>query len=479
MMPSLSDNLLFRLSEFIVDRLGLYFPRSRWNDLERMILKAAGEFGSSEPNEFVEWILSSKLDREKMDLLANNLTINETYFWREPNAFEALMEDVLPELINSRRRNRRLRIWCAGCASGEEPYSIAMALHRMIANLDDWNITILATDINPRVLTKAQAGIYSEWSFRNSPPWLKESYFRQHQDGTREIKAKIKEMVTFGYLNLAEDVFPSFVNNTNAMDIIFCRNVLMHFEPERIRAISQSLYHCLIPKGWLFVSASELSQLSFSLFKSVTTHGTIVYRKLPLDHKPSRKVVSPKVNFRQPGTHAISKPVDKIKRRTPTAKLFKPVIDVPKRQEVIPTPTNKNKSKTAHEIAQSVRAMANEGRLDEALNLCDQATGTYKLEAGLYYLKATILQELNRVDDAIVSLKQALYLDQNFVLARYSLGNLTIRQGNVEAGKRQYKNVLILLAGLGEDDVLPESEGMTAGRFREIIRSIMQIGDLQ
>jgi chemotaxis protein methyltransferase CheR len=129
-------------------------------------------------------------------------------------------------------------------------------------------------------------------------------------------------------------------------------------------------------------------------------------------------------------------------------------------------------------IASCVRALANQGRLDEALALCDEAIAAEKLDAGLHYLRATILQELNRAGEAVASFKRALYLEPEFVLAHFALGNLAVGQGHTRTARRCFENVLALLATSREEDVLPESEGLTAGRFREIIHATMQIGAL-
>ncbi|MCX6844857.1 MAG: tetratricopeptide repeat protein [candidate division WOR-3 bacterium] len=129
-------------------------------------------------------------------------------------------------------------------------------------------------------------------------------------------------------------------------------------------------------------------------------------------------------------------------------------------------------------VALSVRALANQGRLADALALCAKTLTTCKLDAGLHYLHATILQELNREAEAIASLRRALYLDPDFVLAHFALGNLALRQGDVRTGRRNFENVLALLTGRREEDILAESEGLTAGRFREIVNATLQIGRL-
>jgi chemotaxis protein methyltransferase CheR len=182
MNRNLTDIELSMVSEVIATRMGLYFPRERWAMLSRNLASAAKEFGFQNMNGFIQWLLSSELSKDQIMILASHLTISETYFWREPQVFTALTDYILPELIRSKGKEkgerrkeieersdeiprsgkgeRSIRIWSAGCSTGEEPYSIAIALHKTIQKIEDWNITILATDINPRALSKAISGIY-------------------------------------------------------------------------------------------------------------------------------------------------------------------------------------------------------------------------------------------------------------------------------------------------------------------------------
>lgn len=170
MKNSLPDYLLSGLSTLVAERLALHFPPSRWSDLERMACSASMELGSTDPKSFLERLLSTAVTSGQLEILASHLTVGETYFWRQPQVFDALEERILPELIRLRGSGeKRLRIWSAGCSTGEEPYSIAIALRRAMPAIDDWNITILATDVNPRMLRTAAAGRYAEWSFRNAP----------------------------------------------------------------------------------------------------------------------------------------------------------------------------------------------------------------------------------------------------------------------------------------------------------------------
>ena len=488
MNSSFPDSLLAELSAWVAARTALHFPREKWGDLARKASSAAQEFGYADVEAFIHWLVASSLSQEQVEILASHLTIAETYFWREPQIFAALGEQILPEMLRTRDHHgdRRLRIWSAGCATGEEPYSLAIALRRALPSLADWRITILATDINPRILRRAAAGVYGEWSFRNAPPWLKGGYFSPRPGNKWEILPEIRQMVTFAYLNLAEDVYPSPLNNTNALDIIFCRNVLMYFVPERARQVGLHLYNALVDGGWLMVASSELSQGVFAQFAPVNFPGAIVYRKKALqappwvDFRPEEPLpltamvlppVEPPLPRRQrettpPGETALPPTAHAQASDLYTDGRYVEVIEQPKGVE------------TPGSSALAVRALANRGELTEALALCEQIIAANKLDPGMHYLGATILQEQNREGEAIAALKRALYLDPNFALAHFALGNLLLRQGNVPLARRSFQNVLALLGAYQQDDILPESEGLTAGRFREIIQATIKTGAL-
>ncbi|MFA6596315.1 MAG: CheR family methyltransferase [Ignavibacteriaceae bacterium] len=494
---SLPENTLLKLSEFIASKLALNFPKARWNDLERNIVSASNEFGYKEVESFIQRIMSSPLTHEHIEILTAHLTNNETYFWREQKTFEVLEQKILPGLIQIRKEEKRIRIWSAGCSTGEEPYSIAIALNRSIPNIKDWNITILATDISPRILRKATAGIYSQWSFRNSPQWLKENYFMPTENNKFELIPAIKSMVKFEYLNLADDVFPSPLNNTNAMDIIFCRNVLMYFTQERFRQVSRGLYNSLVQGGYFVVSASELSTQNFPEFTPVNVPGMVIYQKTSKKIKDRYKLtfVDPPpepVSLKVPPKNyqtiewAKSQPHEIENEITNHEEIPKQI--VPVYEETLKAYSQgdyaevidklQNDEQTVEEQILLIRALANQGNLIEALKMCEKTITTNKLDPRLYYLYATILQENNQLNEAIVSLKRAIYLDTNFVLSYYLLGNIYQRLGDVKNAKKSYENVLSLLNKCSKDEILFESEGLTAGRFKEIINATMQTREL-
>jgi chemotaxis protein methyltransferase CheR len=497
---SISHTLLLNLSEFVASQTGLHFSKERWCDLERGIYSAAREFGFKDTESCIQWLISSPLTKKQIEILSSHLTVGETYFFRNKKSLEVLEEYILPELIHlCRGTEKRLRIWSAGCATGEEPYSIAILISKLIPDWKDWNITILATDINTRFLQRALEGVYTEWSFRDTPTWVKERYFQRKKEGRFEILPEIKKMVTFSYHNLAEDTYPSLLNNTNAMDIIFCRNVLMYFGQERARKVIYNFYCALVNGGWLIVSPCEISHVLFSQFVTVNFLDTIFYRKdskkipvaedfLPMDtlhalHEEVTIPLQPSHEFipevatdiapSQPYEVAGAEEAEKVE---PQQILFMEPLMLYKQGmygEVVEKLMELflNKQETPEAIALLVRAYANLGRLSEAFEWCEKAIAADKLDPALHYLRATILQEQGDINEAIKSLKRALYLDQKFVLVHFALGNLTHQQGKLKESEKYFANALSLLSMYQPEDILPESEGMTAGRLKEIIRS--------
>lgn len=489
MKYTLPKNIMQALSNFIADHLALNFPEDRWDDLQRYTTAAASASGYTDVERFILHMLSAPLSRENTAILAAHLTISETYFWREPQSFEALEQIIIPALILKRQNKEKyIKIWCAGCSTGEEPYSIAIALKRLIPKIEEWNILILATDINPEVLSKAATGEYGKWSFRETPEWLKETYFQQKTGNKSAVIPEIKQMVKFEYLNMAENIYPSILNDTNGMDVIFCRNMLMYFSQQRIRKVVRRLYNALVQGGYLIVSASELSVQYFQRFIPVNTPGMVLYQKVSRNIKNNYAGNFLEIPKKLNPFQLYPEPVKTHERLASQAR--KPQQEILPQLE-IPAPANpdyddslilfelgnyaevihllQKDDQTAQERLLLIRAFANTGNLGEAIRSCEQAISFSKLDPVLYYLYASILQENDQPEAAVASLKRAIYLDPGFVLAYYSLGNISRQLGNIKNARKYDGIVSAILNSCNQEDILVESEGITAGSFREII----------
>ena len=272
--------LVDRLAELVERRMGLSFSEGRRGDLWRGVERASARLGFDDPHECAERMLQGDLTNEQLNALAGQLTVGETYFFRELRSLEALERRVLPELIAERRgRQQRLRIWSAGCSTGEEAYTIAMMIERLLGDLKGWTVTILATDINRSALQMAERGIYRPWSLRSVQEADRRGHFMPRARDLWQVEERYRRMVSFAPLNLVDDDFPSLSSNTNSMDVIFCRNVLMYFSREVSASVVARLRRALVTGGWLLTSITEVGAREFSGFEPVGFPGSVLYRK--------------------------------------------------------------------------------------------------------------------------------------------------------------------------------------------------------
>ncbi|MGZ8928593.1 MAG: CheR family methyltransferase [Methylobacter sp.] len=467
MQSNLSALLLSRLSEFVAMHTGLHFPQARWCDLQRGIAGAAHELEFSNAESYADLLLSAPPARAMIQILASHLTVGETYFFREHRSLEILEEYILPELLHSRCGfKQHLRIWSAACCTGEEPYSIAMLLDRLIPASGEWDVSILATDITPRFLQKAANALYSEWSFRGTPTWIRDRHFNKRKDGRFELHQKIREKVSFSYLNLVEEGYSLPEENITAMDVIFCRNVLMYFTPEQAKKVVERLYHSLADEGWLIVSPTEASNALFSSFTPVEFPGAVLYRKIAHSAPEVSTTESP-----IPLSAALPDFLSAIELLPTVAPLILPE---PALLLAHPDITVLSQPDDCESFSRIARNCANQGKLAEAVEWCEKAIAVDKLNPSHCYLLATIRQEQGEKEIAMQLLMRAVYLDPDFILAHFALGNMHLSHGRYRKAERYFNKVLKLLHTYSQEEILPESEGLTAGRLEEIV-AVMQL----
>jgi chemotaxis protein methyltransferase CheR len=487
---NIPNALLLRLSEYLTAKIGLHFSNRNRNELHQKMAAAMKDFDFKDVSEFIEWLLSSSPTQKQIEILASHLTVGETYFFREKKGFEILEHSILPGLIDTRRRTgKRLRFWSAGCSTGEEPYSIAILLEKLIPDLKDWNITILATDINTAALQKADEGIYSDWSFRDTPPFFKDKYFERVNGNRYLLRPDIRKMVTFSYLNLSEDVYPALQTNTNGMDVIFCRNVLMYFAPDHVKRAAERFYRSLVDNGWLIVSPVETSQIHYAQYATVRLQDSTFYKKDTSKIKPERLIA------KYIETEIIPYPLKKVKHRKSEKPSHAAPYDAPgKPKQSVLTPLEEaailyrkgfyqeaeerlsalvsNGSSSQEMLVLFTKILANQGKLEDAFHWCEKAVSADKCNSHLHYLLAVILVEQKKVEEARASLKKALYLDPDFMLAHFALANISLRSGKMAEARKHFGNTTEILSKCKPDEILPESEGITAGRLSEMIGAV-------
>jgi chemotaxis protein methyltransferase CheR len=491
---AVSLETLGRIGRMLSMEMGLKFPDDRLRDLERALKTACRPLGFRDERECFSQLREGDLTREQIELLASHLTIGETYFFREPQSFAALEHEILPALIKARSKSTKiLRIWSAGCSSGEEPYSISILLQKLIPDWAEWQITVLATDINPEGLRRAQLGIYRPWSFRGTDEAFRSRFFHPTEEGALEIRPEVRRLVRFSYLNLADgQSYPSLVTNTLAMDVIFCRNVLMYFSEEGVRQVGRRFSESLTDRGWLILSPSEASSRFFPELVPVNFPGAIFFqKKLPsLQEKPVQE------DFSAP--HALGE-APETQDQADESQVFAA------RDDVAQFPDNESGSasllakakvrfgegyfaeaakilrdylqleprdRAARNLA--VRALANAGELPGALNECQEALEGDRLDGTFHYLQAHILQEMGRTEEAIRAMQGAIFLEPEFAMAHFALGNLLRQAGRSIEARRHLRRAHQLLSKLPPHARPPEGEALTAARIQQIITASLR-----
>jgi chemotaxis protein methyltransferase CheR len=269
-----SDEFIRRISALIYDRTGLSFHESSRFFLEKRIETRFSSLGITSGDDYMSYLQFDGDSEKEWDALITLITTNETYFMREERQLKCFKEDILPELAK-KNPGKKIRIWSAGCSSGEEPYSIAI-LARESRCITENLVEIFATDINSRVIQKAKDGIYGESSFRAVDDLFKARWFTQEGGQKWRLKEEIRKRVNFQRFNLFDmDRYSLFA----PFDVIFCRNVIIYFDLEAKVRVVERFYDKLAAGGYLLLGHSESLISVTEKFRLVHLPNDLVYRK--------------------------------------------------------------------------------------------------------------------------------------------------------------------------------------------------------
>lgn len=459
------------LTAWIAGRLGLHFPPERQPEIARMLARCVKQFGFADAAECARWLLAGTPTAEQLSVLASYLTVGETYFFREGAVFDRLRNTILPALLRGRcGAEQRLRIWCAACASGEEAYSLAILVDQCLPHRAEWDVTILATDVNAAALQQARRGIYREWSFRRTVPGLKQRYFKRLETGEYEIAAHLKAAVRFEPLNLAAPaypaVLPAVLKDAGGMDLIFCRNVLMYFTPEQAQRTAWRLYHCLQPQGWLLAGQAELSASIFGAFQSVSFSDVVAYQR---EDAVADSILKWQLKY------IATKSVAETALPVPAAESQDNAKDNAEAVVQPSTDIGENESPAQHVETLPVNTQglfiaAQRQQLAEAVGSCEQALAINPLDPALHYQLAVLAIAQGAEENAIHSLRNALFLDPDFVMAYVTWGEVAERAGRMDEAARHFVNAARLLRARPPNELVKASAGLTVSGLLETLR---------
>lgn len=485
----------------IATRTGIVLQAHQMMNLHQTVRTGCARFSFSGCDEYLNQVLSTPSLTPPLEYLVAGITVGESYFFRDSEQIALLRDHVLPAMIARKRGkvDQSLRIWSAGCSQGQEIYTMAMLLQELIPDYEAWNIHLLGTDINTEVLAKAVQGRYTEWSFRVMTSQQKHRWFTPvgHE---YEIHSDLKKQARFSYLNLTEDIFPSILSDTQALDLILCRNVFIYLSRDVIRRTMERFSDCLVDDGVLILGASDpvepdtpgliWKQAGYTSYfhKQAPTQTTHVASK----HVPKYPTLDSGPSFRltQTPEKITAKPVIH-----PSASNSSPSVsqnhelDDASRKRVVQSLHQDDWKGVLEQIdtieqqgnADSVllqmkaQALASLGRMDEALHACTQSLALDSLNAHAYLVRALVLAEQGKADDAEAALRSALYLNRGFVEAHYELGMLNIRSGKVKAGIKQLENALKLAREGNPAQQFHNASGMTYSRFIDVLQNEIEI----
>ena len=393
----LTDEDFDALRALLQDAAGLVFDSNRRDSLAFCVAARLRATGAPDVASYLR-LVRAPGSAEHQRLL-DEVTIQETCFFRFPPQMRALRTHVLPELLrHAESRGRRLRVWSAGCSTGEEPYTVAMLLADLLPSTGGWDVQVLATDVSHQALEAARAARYGSRSVQLASPEQRERFFTRESGGAYVVRPEIRAKVRFSAHNLVRDAAPA-----QGLDLVLCRNVTIYFDRPTTRALMARVHASLRDGGYLLLGHSEtLWQVNEDLRLVPVGSGddaTFVYRRT--DAAPAAPARTP----------ARSVP------RLPAGPRTAPTTDP----------------------AAAVRVALADGRYDEAVRLARRATVTDPLRADLHYLLGRALLDLGRGAEALPALRSAVYLEPEAGLAHFLLAGALHRTGDPVAASREYR----------------------------------------
>lgn len=429
------------IASLVTDRTGLCFPDNRRPEAESAIRFAAQQAGCDHLDDFRRAIVSGEFP---IDQLVAELVVCESYFFREPDHFRFVQECVLPQCRGDDGALRQPRIWSAGCAGGEEAFSLGIL---MVEAGYTGEPAVLGTDLSARALERARTARYSPWSLRDLSAEQVDRYFHRAA-GRFTLRERYRRSVSFQQLNLADDTFPSYSSGIWELDLIFCRNVLIYLDRRTVSALARRLFAALADNGWVILGSSDPPLADHAPFELVRTPFGLFHRRRPWTAKRSSSWIS--------APSPVAAECDNCDERTPSDEApMAPIASkdtIPAcRQTAPPGPTGPN---AGHRI----RVLANRGHLIEARAELIETLRRNPASAELHYLHAVIGLALGHLREAERAVRKALYLDRLQPAAHALQATILDRLGKVQEADRARRTANALL------NAAPPADAVSANR---------------
>lgn len=459
MTSQIPHTLLKRASTLIEERTGIaVYTQLRGTFAELLVELAEGDIAR-----YLDRLEESAETAPIWQTLINALTIGETYFLRDRSHFHLLRTHIFPEIIRKRRDqgSRHINVWSVGCATGEEPYSLAITLYELLPDIEDWTIRLIGTDLNPHALHIARRGIYRKWAFRHTDLDFQGVYFDPTPRGL-QIKSHIRQLVTFRHANLLDG--PPLPQ----LDLILCRNVLLYFSTGRTLQAETMFYNALVPGGWLFLGQAEVLHHQREQWVTHIFPGSPVYQKpnAPLDIPPGEFAYKHHTTM----TAQIVGPNGKSELATYDDAVLALQEEIYDEAESILSGLLAHHPDHAAAHTLLAYILANRNHLPKAQAEIDAALELDPLLADAHYLQAVLFMEEGRAEKAYKALRAALYCQRNHPLASFMLGNLHAQAGELIKATRFWENTHTAIARLTPDSPISDISQITAGQLELLVK---------
>jgi len=447
----LSEEEFQGIRDLIAERAGIYFEPEKRELLKANLLQRMKECGLDTFADYFN-LLSNTAGAKEFDHLLDLITIPETHFFRDQAQFRALERVVIPEIVEKKSfPGATLRIWSAGCSTGEEPYTIAMILAAGMTDAKYPPIQILATDVSHAVLEAARRGVYGTRAVRDVPGEYINRFFTKRGEGYF-LDDSIKEMVQFRYFNLMAE--PRYFVEMSGWDIVFCRNVTIYFQSEATKKLIRNFHRSLREGGYLFAGFSESLRYLTDEFSPVQIEGAFVYKKTPPAKKQRRKSRQGKRGLSRTSTagNARRQPPKAVddKRSGELAQICSRAKELlergqPEQASDLLHPYSEDSAAAEAVLLLQAEIALNQGGLKKAVRLCDRLLNRQPLSVAGHYLLGIIYRTSANETRAVEEFEKVTSLDSEHALARFNLGDLYSKMGRLEEAKLQYSSVVRLL----------------------------------
>jgi chemotaxis protein methyltransferase CheR len=450
----MSDEQYAAVTALLRDAAGLAFDQTRRESIAYSIGDRMRVMDCPDVASYLT-LLTGSDNRERQALL-DEVTIPETHFFRNPPQIRALRTHVLPELLRQAKHTKRLRIWSAGCSTGEEPYTIAMLIRELLPANAGWDVRIVATDISTRALAAAQEARYGERAFVMTDPIDQQRFFYLDADhGQWVVRDEIRELVEFRHHNLVTQA-PPFT--PGELDVVLCRNVTIYFDRSTTKNLMNRLHGCLRDGGYLFLGHAETLWQVSDAFALVPLGDAFVYRRGATPEN-KRAVLPDRRTEDEP------RPTRADRRRGPLDRRRSSTSSTMPAQRVTSPAVGPDAMVAEPDPMVAVRTAVATGNYVEAADLAAEVTTASPLRAEAHYLHGLALTNLGLDSDALVVLRKAVYLDPRDGFAHFLLGGALERCGERVAAARSYRAAATTLGTRPLDSVAPELGGRSVAEL--------------